>query len=449
MTKWLALGMLLAVLVFVPLVTMQWRHAEKKSPGRPLRFLLWLLVLGTTAQSITTSLGNESLANVIFTTGSLALPAVLVAGAVAALADSGMSTNPIVPGLLLLLAGLQFVSTLFSGQLNSVGYIIILGLIYLPGFTLILWKNPGPVIKLRQTLIACTGLVVWGSLAFQIVDPVAAASDLPRRYAVGSLTDRLSGVTPHPNLLAFAAGTMLILLVGTKVRLRTVHLSACLVILVLTEARTETVSLVAAFAAYRIVSGTGSRTGRLVWLTLVGAAGWLLAGPTLMNSVNSSELGSDVGTFNGRVAAWDLVEASWPLKPIFGWGAFVFDDRTGTALSNTFFLNAQNQFLEALIETGLLGALCVVVLAVALLYKTLSSNDGPYAAMVVSMLIFSLTEVPLTLHNFAFNFSVTASVLMLCVIIPGPRDVPARLAEKVQKPSEFTVHRTASQAGAG
>ncbi|MDQ0689841.1 hypothetical protein QF047_000801 [Arthrobacter sp. W4I7] len=60
--------------------------------------------------------------------------------------------------------------------------------------------------------------------------------------------------------------------------------------------------------------------------------------------------------------------------------------------------------------------------AVVLAWSAFRSRDALYVAVVALTLFFMVTEVPLALHNYGFNFSVVLGALLLAIFIPRLTD---------------------------
>ncbi|MDQ0689840.1 O-antigen ligase [Arthrobacter sp. W4I7] len=58
--------------------------------------------------------------------------------------------------------------------------------------------------------------------------------------------------------------------------------------------------------------------------------------PTITSSFEETSLGADVTTFNSRTTVWSLVGDHCTEHPVLGWGAFTFDNKTGSPLSALF-----------------------------------------------------------------------------------------------------------------
>jgi len=421
MTTLLLLGLIAAVgLAWGLLAVRAWPVTDARHSGRPLRLLLWAIALTAVACSVLMSQGMKVAAQTLTEVAGFAFPAVLLAAIVGTWGIQGRAVYKFIPIALLAFSAVIATSALLNSQIGEVTWAIAVGLLYLPGLTAAIWRTSLSRQNLRQTVCRIGLSIVWMSLAYTVVDLHHALGDLPRRLMLPGIEFRLAGVTPHPNGLAFIAALALFLTMRERRRFWLLHTVACIVILFLAEARTLTVGLMVALAAYWIVSARKSRMVRAVNAAAFCAPIAVFLWPSIVSSFEETSLGSDVTTLNSRTTVWQLVADNWTQHPVLGWGAFTFDNNTGSPLSALFFNNSHNQFLEALIEGGLVGLLLIVGVAIVLAWSVLTTRDASYVAVTIMTLFFMMTEVPLTLHNYGFGFSVVLGSLLLAILIPGP-----------------------------
>ncbi|ALV42381.1 hypothetical protein AU252_15515 [Pseudarthrobacter sulfonivorans] len=385
-----------------------------------MHMLLWAVAITAVACSVLESQGLHGVSRSISAIAGFAFPCVMLAGIFGTLAIRGRAAHPLVPAGLLAFSGVVASSAVINGQIGEVTWGVALGVLYLPGLVLAIWKTSASRESIRQTVRRISVSVVWLSLAYAAVDLTHALGDLPRRIVLPGVEFRLAGVTPHANLLAFTAAIAFFLTMRARPRFWLLHLLACLAILFLAEARTLTVGLLVAGAGYWIVNARKSRMVRAINTAIFGAPIAVFLWPAIVSSFDESSLASDVTTLNSRTLVWDLVAANWTERPVFGWGAFTFDNATGSPLSALFFNNSHNQFLEALIEGGTVGLLLMGGVAVALAWSLTKARDAPYVAVTIMCLFFMMTEVPFTLHNYGFSYVVVLAALLLAILVPGP-----------------------------
>ncbi|WIA99760.1 O-antigen ligase [Curtobacterium sp. MCBA15_012] len=426
-------GILAVSIVAVAALVVIWREAEKKRPsGLPLRTILWTMTLATGVVNLLTVLEQGGTAETLTDIAGVVFPGVLLVAVLAAFKNPGRSTTPLVPVGLVAFSLILIVSALLNSQFTEVTRLIAAGILYLPGLVVAIWKTTASADAIRSTVRHICLTIVWASLVLLAINPTAAMGDLPRRVTIGDLPFRVAGVTPHPNLLAFIAAVGLILVLKHKSRLRLVHVAAIAVILVLAEARSLTIGLAVALALYWIIAGRGSRAVRTFAAVLVGLPIAVFAWPAIDDAFNDSTLGSDVTTLNSRTVVWNLVGRYWVDHPVLGWGPFTFNDATHSPASSLFFNHAHNQLLEALIEGGLVGLLLMVVSLGVVTWYAITTRDVVYAATAVITLIFAATEVPLTLHNYGFNFPVLVGAVILAILVPGPVDADMSLRGRLE-----------------
>lgn len=419
----LLLGLLAgAGLIWGLIAVHAWPRSDALHEGRPLRLLLWGTALGTVTFSVLLSQGMKSAADALGSAAGVALPAVLLCALIATWGIRGQAARPFVPLALLAFSAVTAISALLNGQIGQVTWLIAFGLLYLPGLTVLIWRTSASRENIRGTVRRICLSIVWLSLAYAVVDLPHALGDLPRRWALPGIDYRFPGVTPHPNLLAFTAAIAIFLTWRLKQRFWVFHILACLAVIYLAEARTLTLGMLVAAAGYVIVSAKKSRLVRMFNMAVCTAPVVVFLWPKVASLFEETSLGSDVGTFNSRTTVWGLVAKHWTEHPVLGWGAFTFDDKTGSPLSALFFNNAHNQFLQALIEGGAVGLILMTCVALVLAWSVVITRDAPYAAITIMTLFFMMTEVPFTLHDYGFNFAVAFGALLLAVLLPGPVD---------------------------
>lgn len=412
---------LLAALIWTALLVQAWSRNPRR-PGimrEPTRAVLWGLAILTWTAATLRAVGNP-LGDYVIAAGGAGMTICLISVCLATLRSPGRSSAALVPMGLLAFSAFQLLATVSNGQASKLDPTLVAALIYLPCLTFMLWRSRLPVRALRRTVLRIGLSTVWGSLIFTALDREASMGDLPRRVVLSGLPYRIAGITPHPNMLALVAGLSLFLILSLRPKIWPLHILACLAIMVLAEARTLTIGLLAGLLAFWVSSGTGSRLPKLAAATLFALVfGWI-GWPHLVDAIQETDLTGDVATLSSRTLAWSLVGEYWDAKPFLGWGAFTFNDASGSPLSQLFFYHAHNQFLEALIEAGALGFVAMAIVGLRLLFAIAKAYDPGFVAVAVMTLVFMMTEVPFTLHTFGFNFTVTTGALLLAILVPGP-----------------------------
>lgn len=395
--------------------------------SRNIIILLWSIIVASSLVSILKSLGFLSFATSLSVLCNVVFPVAVLAGAMGSLRTRSVSSARLIPTWLLLFSAAQIAASVVNGQLQLISPLLLTGLVYLPGLTIILWKSDASRDAIRHAVMNISLTVVWASLVFSAVDLRHAEGDLPRRVLIGTLEHRLAGVTPHPNLLALTAAIGLLLIIRAKPKMWVLHLAAIGAILVMAEARTLTLALAFALLAYWIVAGRAARFIRALGGLLVALPLTIALWASGSASFGATDLGGDVATFNSRTDVWALVGQYWSQKPLMGWGPFAFNDDTSSPLSTLFFNNAHNQLLEALAEAGILGLAAMLTVLAGIVFAAIRYRDPVFTAVAAMALIFMMTEVPLTFHDYGFSFTVGVGALLLAILVPGPQaDIAGR-----------------------
>lgn len=387
--------------------------------GRPLRLLLWAIAISAVALSVLQSLELKSAAEALSAAAGVVFPGVLLCGLLATLSIRGQAARPFVPVALLAFSAVVAISALLNGQIGQVTWLIAFGLLYLPVLTVAIWRTSATRESIRDTVRRISLSIVWMSLAMLSLIFLMPWGIYP---AAGSCRESIFGLpASHHTPMGCLHG-------GDR---RLPHDAVQAEVLVPTPSRLRRSSLPRGGAhpngwivgrgcwlLYRL--GKKSRMVRMINTAIIGTPIVMFLWPTIASSFEESSLGSDVTTLNSRTIVWRLVADNWTEHPLLGWGAFTFDNATGSPLSLLFFNNSHNQFLEALIEGGAVGFMLMAGVALVLAWSVLTTRDAPYVAVAIMTLFFMMTEVPFTLHNYGFNFSVVLGALLLAILVPGP-----------------------------
>jgi O-antigen ligase len=254
-----------------------------------------------------------------------------------------------------------------------------------------------------------------------VIVPKFAFIDLPRRFALFGLTERLAGITPHPNLLSATAAVAMLL--SMHLRRHAAFASvACVVTIALAESREGALGLVAALVIYWVYQ-RGPSGARLV-VAVPAAIGVLAAAIQASSDFASpaSALTADASTLNSRTVIWHDALQFFAQKPTLGWGPFAFADDANTPFSRVFFLNAHNQFLQGLVEGGVIGLAAVTFLAITLISIGWRHRATPvYPALAAFTLLMMLTEVPFTIHLYGLSYVLVVAWLFLAVAAAAAR----------------------------
>ena len=109
----------------------------------------------------------------------------------------------------------------------------------------------------------------------------------------------------------------------------------------------------------------------------------------LLRPLLEDVLHKDAG-FSGRTIIWDSALSMIVLKPIFGWGVM----ESAFSYASIHASHAHNYFLQIVLEGGVVGLCCFVVL-VAVICKQLYKSKETSAGFLLSGLLFCLLVMSL------------------------------------------------------
>ena len=338
-----------------------WRHGLK-SPAGPLTILLWAMTGAACFTSLTPRLpaGLSSLATSVHNWGGPVSIVVLCGCALSVGRPRWVGRNGAAQLLFLGVAAyfsVQLISAVTNGEYP--GGISLLELGYLAYLPTIYWLTADERFASEDLLRSGRQLcmaVVYASLALAVVAPnVAFVGN--RRLVIGSLHERLAGVTPHPNLLSAVAALGLLLSLHAR-RGRVPAACLSLATIGLAESRGAAAALLACLVIYWLFSGQVA-AARLLFATpaLLFTGLLLFLVGTESTSVNTSQLTADASSVDSRTHIWELMFAHAGAKPTLGWDHL----RSRTKFQRRSpcrrpCLNAHNQFVQAMVEGGLLGS---------------------------------------------------------------------------------------------
>jgi O-antigen ligase len=120
--------------------------------------------------------------------------------------------------------------------------------------------------------------------------------------------------------------------------------------------------------------------------------------------------------FSGRVQLWEIAIEAWREKPIGGIGYRVHEYYPGLELT------AHNGYLALLMETGVLGALFVLLIVFSGLRELVTQvRQGSVIARIGLSLVIGYLFISF-FERYLFNFGTPTSILMLMfLLIPSYR----------------------------
>lgn len=195
--------------------------------------------------------------------------------------------------------------------------------------------------------------------------------------------------------------------------------------IVLSRSRAGMLSLVCevALAAFLLMRTSGRRSKPMLAalvIVIVALCAWLGTSATLRRaSTFFNALNKDVNGHRLVIAADGL--RMFREKPLFGWGLDVFPvayPRFRSFATNTFINEAHNDYVQVLVETGIVGAVAVL-LFMALLYRVamrrLYSLRRDSLNWAVAGALVGCTGM--FVHNlFDFNFHITSNAALFYVL---------------------------------
>ncbi len=246
---------------------------------------------------------------------------------------------------------------------------------------------------------------MYGSLLAAIAVPDWA---FERGYEglVPGLDLRLYGLGYHPNYLGPLAVLYLILewFRPTQGFIKWTNLSSALLVLLLTQSKTAWLIAVVVLAlktSYEMYYIPRRRFFTTVVLTsliiaVVALSGLLILPGDYASVPVTPERMQELRTLTGRTEIWRIALTVWKQNPVFGYGhdlwSFEFRIQYGVWANG-----AHNQFIQSLVETGLLGFVFLLAYLIALVSYGLryaKVTRGVSLAVVVFLLLQSLTDTP-------------------------------------------------------
>ena len=253
-------------------------------------------------------------------------------------------------------------------------------------------------------------------------------------------SDRLSGLTPQPNVLGWIAVLSLVV-ETTQVRVSRGHAwlvfaLISLATLLLTGSRSALISGLLALAVYELTRVGGSRSifsGLRLFLVTCGG----------VVAIFSFLTRGDSASFNGRNLTWQQAWEAFVANPVLGSGpgAYAYD------LTTVSVPYAHNQVLQTLAETGAVGGVALLVHVLSLISSATRARVSNPAAMplVTAWLSIGLTEnlLRFTAAEFTLSLVLFAGALSAALfgVIPTIDAVP----EVIRSESESGLGSTSAE----
>lgn len=284
---------------------------------------------------------------------------------------------------------------------------------------------------------------VYLSLVLAVVAPQIAFWNGQGRTWYGF--SQLAGVTTHPNGMGTVAALAVIVELvrgeGLK-RPRVWHLLAAVVALLGTQSRGAWLSAAIGFLVF-LTFRSGARWV-MVLLPVVMVS--LLAASTLLENVFDAlthwSAGGDISTLNGRTTIWANALNAVSRNPVFGTGPRSFDLEyrssvlgLGNLISSS---NAHNQFVQTLVERGVVGLIILVVFLVMLIRYALRVDNPTRAGLIAVVAVFVsrfAVETPLNISTASLN----GALLVLITVLLASSESEPRVQPIAKTPHEVRL----------
>lgn len=151
------------------------------------------------------------------------------------------------------------------------------------------------------------------------------------------------------------------------------------------------------------------------------------------DSFFDSAQGAQFASLSGRDLIWAIAYDEWQRNPIFGYGPTLWDENFRAVIGLPNATNAHNQFMDTLSRSGSVGALALTSYALVLLVLSLRyarASGGISLALFVSLMLRSVSEVPLSL--FGIGAEMITHILLLMTIAAAAGDAHVRLTQSTE-----------------
>jgi O-antigen ligase len=273
---------------------------------------------------------------------------------------------------------------------------------------------------------------------------------LDASYSQGLLpgVPRLAGLAVHAVSLGIIAQLGLLCLLAFPYQRRWLNLLAWalgLMVLFMAQSKTAWISFMLCLLCIMIVRH-GSRLWRRVdnparpefgivfiltgMFAVLAVALLLMFGDldTRLSRFFNSAQGAQLASLTGRDKIWAIAYEEWQRYPVFGYGPTIWDEVFRKSIGMPNATHAHNQFMDTLSRSGSVGAGALLVYALVLLVLSVryaSASKGLTLALFLSLVIRSISEVPLSL--FGYGEELLTHVLLLMAL--GASASEARIRE--------------------
>jgi O-antigen ligase len=265
-------------------------------------------------------------------------------------------------------------------------------------------------------------VVVFGSLLAFIIAPDWALSG--RGDGLFNLDGRLLGLTTHPNALGYLAVFLVVLTWWTVTSSRSalIIIGVSLAVLVLTVSRTAWIAAIVAasiWAAFRFFPKLtpAARIQTSVLILGFGVAA-VIAGVSFGFIDSGDRVFVGATTLTGRTEVWYLSWELWKESPLFGYGTAAWSEEWRGRFGLSWAGQAHNQIFQTLVQSGLVGAVVLIIYLVILIRLALAKaeiSNGASIALVAVLLIRGITEAPL--RSFILDQMFFAHLIVLLMLL--------------------------------
>ncbi|HYF18937.1 MAG TPA: O-antigen ligase family protein [Ramlibacter sp.] len=211
----------------------------------------------------------------------------------------------------------------------------------------------------------------------------------------------------------------------------------------------------------RASAGVGLCLG-VIFATLAALVSTLVLDvPGRVGDFLDSREGAQLASLTGRDRIWVVALEEWGNHPVFGYGLTMWNSEYRQEIGMPQATHAHNQLLDTLGRAGLVGAVGLALYAVVLLGLSMrhaAAGRGLGLAMAVTLVLLSVSEVPLLLVDYGSHLLVHY-LLVVCVaaaaagcvrrprpLVPAPSSARPAPVRRLARPA-WSMPRLRLEAG--
>lgn len=315
--------------------------------------------------------------------------------------------------------------------------------------------DPGAHARVLDWLRNALWIFMLASLALLAVHPVLVLDSSYRGLLPG--LPRFGGLAQHPVMMGMLAQLGLLVLWARPFHRRRLQQAAWilgLVVLLLAQSKTAWLAfLVGGGCMWLVQNGPQAVTtlgdprrssfGVGVCLTVITAVVTLLVAvligdlPGRIADFLDTGEGAQLTTLTGRDRIWAVALEEWQRHPVTGWGLTMWNAEFRQEIGMPQATHAHNQLFDTLGRAGLVGAAGLLVYAVVLLATAVrhaTASGGLSLALMVTLAMLAVSEVPLLLVDYGSHLLVHNVLLVtLAAAAAGLAPSSARPARSPQR----------------